>query len=39
MISLGLIGYYLAKMYEEIKHRPKFIISETSGVTTVDSKI
>lgn len=27
MISLGIIGYYLAKIYDEIKNRPRFIIS------------
>ena len=27
MISLGIIGYYIAKMYEEIKHRPRYIVS------------
>ena len=31
MISLGVIGYYMAKMYEEIKCRPRFIISQTCG--------
>ena len=28
MISLGVIGYYISKIYEEIKGRPKYIISE-----------
>lgn len=28
MICLGIIGYYIAQIYEEIKGRPKFIISE-----------
>lgn len=28
MISLGLIGYYLAMIYEEIKGRPRYLISE-----------
>ena len=28
MISLGIIGYYISKIYEEIKGRPKYIISE-----------
>lgn len=28
MISLGIIGYYIAKIYEEIKNRPRYIISE-----------
>lgn len=27
MISLGVIGYYIAKIYEEVKHRPRYIIS------------
>ena len=29
MLSLGVIGYYLAKIYEEVKRRPRYIISET----------
>lgn len=28
MFSLGIIGYYLEKIYEEIKKRPKFIIRD-----------
>ena len=27
MISLGIIGYYIARIFEEIKGRPKYIIS------------
>lgn len=27
MISLGIIGYYIEKIYEEIKGRPRYIIS------------
>lgn len=27
MISLGIIGYYIAKIYEEIKGRPRYIIA------------
>lgn len=30
MMSLGVIGYYLAKIYDEIKGRPKYIIARTS---------
>ncbi len=29
MISLGIIGYYVARIYEEIKGRPKYIISKS----------
>ena len=31
MISLGIIGYYIAKIYEEIKCRPRYIIADTCG--------
>ena len=27
MISLGIIGYYIAKIYEEVKGRPRYLIS------------
>lgn len=29
MISLGIIGYYIAKIYEEVQGRPRFIVAET----------
>ena len=28
MLSLGIIGYYVARIYEELKGRPRYIISE-----------
>ena len=28
MISLGIIGYYIAKIYNEVKGRPRYIISK-----------
>ena len=33
MISLGIIGFYLARIYEEIKGRPRYIISKRAGRT------
>lgn len=30
MLSLGVIGHYLARIYEEVKGRPKYIISRTT---------
>ena len=34
MISLGIIGHYVAKIYDEIKHRPRFIVAERCGKQT-----
>lgn len=31
MISLGIIGFYISKIYEEIKGRPRYIVSATCG--------
>ncbi len=31
MISLGIIGYYIAKIYDEVKGRPRYIIASTCG--------
>lgn len=31
MISLGIIGFYITKIYEEVKGRPRYIISTTCG--------
>jgi dolichol-phosphate mannosyltransferase len=30
MLSLGVIGHYIARIYEEVKGRPKYIISKTT---------
>ena len=34
MISMGIIGYYIAKIYEEVKGRPRYLISRK-----IDSQI
>ena len=31
MISLGIIGHYISKIYDEIKARPRYIISKRCG--------
>lgn len=31
MISLGIIGYYVGNIYEEIKGRPRYIVADTCG--------
>ncbi len=30
MLSLGVIGHYIARIYEEVKGRPKYIISKVT---------
>ena len=27
MISLGIIGHYIARIYDEVKRRPKYIVA------------
>jgi hypothetical protein len=34
MISLGIIGEYIAKIYDEIKRRPSYLIESTVGIDT-----
>jgi len=33
MISLGIMGEYIAKIYEEVKRRPSFLIESTTGTS------
>lgn len=38
MLGIGIIGYYLSKIYEEIKCRPRYIVSERAGELGQDNK-
>ena len=31
LFSLGIIGEYIAKVFDEVKHRPRFTIGQTAG--------
>ena len=33
MVCLGILGYYIAKIYEEIKDRPRYIVADDCGGT------
>lgn len=39
MISLGIIGYYLSKMFDELKARPKYLVSEVVGRNEENEKV
>lgn len=34
MVSLGIIGHYIARIYDEVKNRPRFIIAHKTEETT-----
>jgi len=36
MISLGIIGEYIAKIYDEVKHRPSYLIENSIGIEQND---
>jgi hypothetical protein len=36
MIGLGIVGQYLARIYDEVKKRPIYIVSEEVGVGVRD---
>lgn len=37
MISLGIIGTYLAKIFDEVKHRPRYLVAESFRVRRPDA--
>jgi glycosyltransferase involved in cell wall biosynthesis len=37
MVSLGVIGQYIAMIYEEVKRRPSYIVDETKNCRSDDS--
>lgn len=39
MISLGIIGIYLARIYDEIKHRPRYVIARSIDRTKEDKNV
>lgn len=39
MLSLGIVGQYIAKIYEEVKGRPRYIVAETCGEGSNESQI
>ena len=38
LISVGILGEYVARIYDEVKSRPKFIVDRAVGFEAADSK-
>jgi dolichol-phosphate mannosyltransferase len=38
MISLGIIGTYIAQIYQEVKYRPRYVVAETL-ISNTDEKL
>jgi polyisoprenyl-phosphate glycosyltransferase len=36
MVSLGIIGTYIAQIYQEVKYRPRYVIAEALTSNKVD---
>lgn len=36
MLSIGIVGEYIGKIYFEVKHRPRFIIDSVTGETGIN---
>jgi glycosyltransferase involved in cell wall biosynthesis len=39
MISLGIIGEYLARIYEEVKGRPRYIVAESIDLADEKTRV
>jgi glycosyltransferase involved in cell wall biosynthesis len=39
LVCLGIIGQYVGRIYEEVKHRPRYILSESLGWDDLDRTV
>lgn len=36
LMALGIIGEYVGRIYEEVKHRPLYVVRESHNVVTTN---
>lgn len=36
LIGMGILGEYIARIYDEVRQRPKFVVDRASNVTVID---
>lgn len=37
LVSIGILGEYVGRIYEEVKDRPLYVLSEVGGLTEAHS--
>ena len=38
LICLGIMGQYIGRIYEETKHRPRFVVDRAAGFDVVQTR-
>jgi hypothetical protein len=36
LVAIGILGEYIARIYEEVKQRPLYVVRDVAGIETFD---